>query len=163
MVGPAPKLPEGSSSSKFAYRRLENGDVEQTRKDESGYWNTILFSAKQSFAVTSLVGHTPEGGSGDQVHYQYARLPDGRIVAAVCDVDYAPEGKLEFHYKYRSFDLALGGAVPESEFTRDAVVARIKRETDYGRSPNRKPSHGADDAQLESAAKALREKGTAKP
>ncbi len=163
LVGPSPNMPESSKSSKFAYRRLENGDIEQSRKDESGDRNTILFSAKEDLAVASLVGYHSSGELRRRLSYRYTRRPDGKIVAATCDVDFSAGGGSVTHYKYTFFDLILGGAVPESEFARDAVVARIKRETDYGRNPKRQAGHEADDAQLESAAKALREKGTAKP
>ena len=53
---------------------------------------------------------------------------------------------------------------PASEFTREAVLARIRRETGYGKPrPGAGAESNVDDVTLESMARDLKENGTAKP
>lgn len=164
LIGLTPATAEVFANSTFTYRRLPNGDVEQTRKDETGHWNTILFSAANDMYVTAVVQYDDLGKRvNNKVDYTYGRR-GGRLESVVCvsqEPSRVPGEAITYTYHYT--DLRLNGGVAAPEFTHDAVMARIRRETDYGKNRSPKSNHVADDAQLDSAAKELREKGTAKP
>ncbi|MGC8640322.1 MAG: hypothetical protein ACP5XB_10655 [Isosphaeraceae bacterium] len=164
LIGHSPNLPGRFDASKFVYRQLPNGDVEQTRTDETGHWNKIVFSAKYDMAVASLILYDPKGKALQRLEYTYSVVPGQRIRPSTCvsEMGYSPKGEI-YRYKYWYQDVRLPGDVTPSEFTRDAVMGRIRRETYYGRSRRQRANQEADDANLESAARELRERGTARP
>lgn len=165
LIGPSPDLPDVFKTSKFTHRRLPNGDIEQKRQDEVGSKVITVFSARYDMAVAFTVTYAPQGTLEERVEYTYTKQGDRRVLPAGCVAEcFNPRTKTIDRYEYSYSDIVIPDTTPASAFTRESVLDRIRRETDYGKRrprPQAKPT--VDDATLESLSRELKEKGTAKP
>jgi hypothetical protein len=165
LIGPSPDLPDVFKTSTFTQRRLPNGDIEQTRHDEEGNKVITVFSARYDMAVTSTISYFPQGTLEERLEYTYTKQGDRRVLPAGCVAErFNRRTKTIDRYEYVYSDIVIPDTTPASEFTRPSVLARVRRETNYGKRrsrPRAKPT--VDDATLESLSRELKEKGTAKP
>ncbi len=164
MIGPSDGGPEQFRSSKFTHDILANGDIEQTRVDESGNKLIIAFSSKENFAVKTTKQYNPDGSAGQELEYRYTRHSDGTLVPSSAVAAFrSPRTKKLMTFRYTYSNVRLPGDVTPVDFRTESILARIRRETDAGQ---RKPVMGnpvVNDSALDALSRSLRESGSARP
>ena len=160
VIGPSGSLSEFLREGSFSHRTLAGGDIEQIRVDRDGSKNTLVFSARDGFAVRSMRHLDPAGKLFNQIDYTYGKLSGGGIAPQECKAELRLPGvQPASRVRYLYTNVQLPGDVTTGEFSRAALATRIKRETNYDakRKARAAPMNGVvDDAALDSLSRSLR-------
>jgi hypothetical protein len=162
MIGPHPAMQAVAKNSHFEYVTLPGGNIKQTRRDEGGWVNEIVFAIEFDYLPLSLTQFDPGQAIQHEVKYQYRRVAKTIVPVEVQSYSVFDRSApvMRFTYKYASWDtkpVSRAELWPE-EFARDAQGLK-----QTGAARRAEPERKVTDDMLRTLGEQMRSQGFAKP